>query len=193
MGTASPLATSSALGPDAAPDLSVETLPVDKPEALRKIETDSLIARWPAPSFDESLRDSKVLVSHPSGNGDMLLVLDRELTTPSEELLVAMLKAIGIDRHSQPTAILSWSANGGESMNDVCVRVKPAIVLVMAMLTDSRVLAELDTHRQQLFRFPWLSAPVVVTLHPQALLENPDGKRPAWEDLKKVKAILDGQ
>ncbi len=35
--------------------------------------------------------------------------------------------------------------------------------------------------------------PLVPTFHPAYLLRNPEAKRPAWEDLKKVKRILLGQ
>jgi DNA polymerase len=33
--------------------------------------------------------------------------------------------------------------------------------------------------------------PVVATYHPAALLRNPDFKKPCWEDMKKLKALLD--
>ena len=35
--------------------------------------------------------------------------------------------------------------------------------------------------------------PLMVTYHPSALLRNESLKRPAWEDLKKLKARLDSQ
>lgn len=34
--------------------------------------------------------------------------------------------------------------------------------------------------------------PMVVTYHPAALLRNPGWKRPAWEDVQKLRAIYDG-
>ncbi|MBI5014500.1 MAG: uracil-DNA glycosylase [Deltaproteobacteria bacterium] len=34
---------------------------------------------------------------------------------------------------------------------------------------------------------------VLATYHPAYLLRNPSGKRQAWEDLKKVKALLEGE
>jgi DNA polymerase len=33
--------------------------------------------------------------------------------------------------------------------------------------------------------------PVIVTYHPSALLRNPNWKYPAWDDLKKLKELLD--
>jgi len=174
---------------------SLQTALAPNPESAtgRQPETglNHQVSRWSVSSVDESLRDSKVVISNLSEDGQILLVLERELTSPAEDLLAAMLKAIKIDRLSQSTVNFSQSGQG-ESLVDVCGRVKPAIVLVMAMLTDSSSIAELDTHRSELHRFSWVSVPVAITLHPQVLLKNPDGKRPAWEDLKRVKAFLDG-
>jgi len=133
------------------------------------------VATWSAP-YDVSIRDSKVVVSNLPEAGQILLVLEHDLTAPAQDLLAAMLKAIKIERLSQPTVTFSWSAKG-DSLQDICVRLKPAIVVVMAMLTDNNVITELDHHRQQLHRFSWLSVP----------------ERPAWEDLKRVKAFLDGR
>ncbi|GHV42607.1 hypothetical protein AGMMS49546_21830 [Spirochaetia bacterium] len=38
--------------------------------------------------------------------------------------------------------------------------------------------------------FPGLSIPVLTTYHPEELLQNPSLKRPAWEDLKSLRAKL---
>lgn len=38
--------------------------------------------------------------------------------------------------------------------------------------------------------FQWRGITVVPTFHPSYLLRNPDGKKPCWEDLKKVMALL---
>lgn len=40
--------------------------------------------------------------------------------------------------------------------------------------------------------YDYLGKPLVVTYHPSALLRDDSLKRPAWEDLKILKAILDG-
>lgn len=37
----------------------------------------------------------------------------------------------------------------------------------------------------------WNGIPLIVTYHPAALLRNPDWKRPAWDDLRTVRKILD--
>jgi len=132
-----------------------------------------------------------VTIVNPDASGQLLLLLERELTSPAQDLLTAMLKAIDIDRLTQPAAIINRAATG-ESINVVCARIKPSIVVVMAMLTDNGNISEMDAYRQSVHRFSWLDVPVAITLHPQVLLDNPQGKRPAWEDLKRVKMILDG-
>jgi DNA polymerase len=38
--------------------------------------------------------------------------------------------------------------------------------------------------------FLWRGVPLVVTYHPSALLRDPDLKRPAWEDLKRLRDLL---
>lgn len=37
----------------------------------------------------------------------------------------------------------------------------------------------------------WNGIPLIVTYHPAALLRNPDWKRPAWDDLRIVRQLLD--
>jgi DNA polymerase len=37
----------------------------------------------------------------------------------------------------------------------------------------------------------WHGIPLVVTYHPAALLRNPNWKRPAWDDVRIVRQLLD--
>ena len=166
---------------------SATAVPSRKPIPARQLK----IAQQTMISLDETLRNCKVIVANCPAGGKMLLLLERELTSPAEDLLSAMLKAINVDRLSQCVATLSSSADG-ESIDAVCERVAPEIVLVMSVLTNSADIAELDAHRTAFQHFSWLKLPVAFTLHPQVLLENPQAKRSAWEDLKRVKAFLDG-
>ena len=39
-------------------------------------------------------------------------------------------------------------------------------------------------------RLEWQGIPLIPTFHPAYLLRNPEGKKPAWEDLKAVLAVL---
>lgn len=161
----------------------------------------STIAACRADNLDTLLANAPVNLTatgEQRGQGSLLLVLEQALSDAGAELLTAMLKAINIDRATLPVAtmIRTTDANEAASANAepltaVCERFRPAVVVVMAGLDDSARLNDLDTHRAAPHRFGWLNAQVVVTLHPQVLLDNPNGKRPAWEDLKRVKALLD--
>ena len=175
------------VNPDSATALTANAAPSQKPIPAHQLN----IAQQTMISLDETLRTCKVIVANCPAGGKMLLLLERELTSPAEDLLSAMLKAINVDRLSQCVATLSSSADG-ESIDAVCERVAPEIVLVMSVLTNSADIAELDAHRTAFQHFSWLKLPVAFTLHPQVLLENPQAKRSAWEDLKRVKAFLDG-
>ena len=166
---------------------SATAVPSRKPIPARQLK----IAQQTMISLDETLRNCKVIVANCPAGGKMLLLLERGLTTPAADLQSAMLKAINVDRLSQCVATLSSSADG-ESIDAVCERAAPEIVLVMSVLTNSADVAELDAHRTAFQHFSWLKLPVAFTLHPQVLLENPQAKRSAWEDLKRVKAFLDG-
>jgi DNA polymerase len=37
----------------------------------------------------------------------------------------------------------------------------------------------------------WNGIPLIVTYHPAALLRNPNWKRPAWDDVRIAKQLLD--
>jgi len=155
------------------------------------------IAQCPPSALDTLLAECRVVVADQVATSaddarPMLLVLERDLTSPAEDLLAAMLKAIKVDRLSQYAATVSQTA-AAKALADVCGQLHPSLVLVMATVSDSTALSELEFHRSELHRFGWLDVPVAITLHPQVLLENPQGKRPAWEDLKRVKAFLDGR
>ena len=137
----------------------------------------------------ERLKNTRVKLSNTAA-GRMLLVLEHILTPAAQDLLSAMLKAIDIEIHSQPLAIVTDSPEA-DSLAAVTASVQPAIVVVMALLPDGASVSELAVHRQAHQSYPWFPGPVAITLHPQALLDDKNAKRPAWEDLKQVKAFLD--
>ncbi len=180
------------VNPDSATAVPANAVAANAAPSQKPVPAPQLnIAQQTMVSLDETLRNCKVIVANCPAGGKMLLLLERELTSPAEDLLSAMLKAINVDRLSQCVATLSSSADG-ESIDAVCERAAPEIVLVMSVLTNSADIAELDAHRTAFQHFSWLKLPVAFTLHPQVLLENPQAKRSAWEDLKRVKAFLDG-
>jgi len=62
-----------------------------------------------------------------------------------------------------------------------------AITCAAHTLLDTR--ASLKSMRAYLQDY--YGIPTVVTYHPAALLRNPQWKRPTWEDMQKLRAMLD--
>jgi DNA polymerase len=75
---------------------------------------------------------------------------------------------------------------------------KPRLILCMGKVAANRLLGcrEPEAIGRLRGRFhdypvsPDLSVPLLATYHPSALLHNEELKRPAWEDLKKLRAFL---
>ena len=123
-------------------------------------------------------------------NAKMLILLETPvLEADGHELLRSMLNAISIDMSKQNIANLG-KGDAAETVQSLTSHMKPAIILVMARYRKS--IEELAAHRSGLHEVSWSAAPLVISLHPGALLDDATLKRPAWEDLKRVKAYLDG-
>jgi uracil-DNA glycosylase family 4 len=70
--------------------------------------------------------------------------------------------------------------------------VKPAVLLALGGTASAALLdvkSSLGALRGQVHQ--WNGIPLIVTYHPAALLRNPDWKRPAWDDLRTVRQLLD--
>lgn len=120
------------------------------------------------------------------------------------ELLTKMLKAIEIDRDDvYITNVIKCRPpqNRAPFPDEIsaCVRyldwqirrVKPEVILAMgnyAVKTLTGTKQGITKIHGQVFEY--LNIPVITTFHPAALLRNEEYKRPAWEDLKKLKRYL---
>ncbi len=70
--------------------------------------------------------------------------------------------------------------------------IRPRVICTLGN-TPLRALLEdesLGITRQRGKRFAWRGIPLIPTFHPAYLLRNPDGKKPCWEDLKQVLAVI---
>jgi DNA polymerase len=70
--------------------------------------------------------------------------------------------------------------------------VKPRVILALGRFAAQSLLqttASIGSLRGQLHRFHGI--PLIVTYHPAALLRNESWKRPAWEDVKLARRVLD--
>lgn len=69
---------------------------------------------------------------------------------------------------------------------------KPNYILALGRIAALRLLkiqSPMKELRQSVHEYKGI--PVLVTYHPSALLRNPNWKYPAWEDLKKLKDLMD--
>jgi len=70
--------------------------------------------------------------------------------------------------------------------------VKPRVILALGRFAAQTLLqttTPIGKLRGQIHRFHGI--PLIVTYHPAALLRNESWKRPAWEDVKLARRILD--
>ena len=139
-------------------------------------------------SFVTHLAEAPIVESNQT-TAQVLVVLEAPALQPeSQALLASMLKAINIDLAQQ--AVVNLHAGGAETVQSVASSLNPRMILLMARIQSD--LSELAILRNGIHRAQWTTAPIALTLHPGLLLSQPDLKRPAWEDLKRVKAVLDG-
>jgi uracil-DNA glycosylase len=122
------------------------------------------------------------------------------------QLLDAMLKAIGLDRHtnvyianvlkSRPPGNRDPRPEEVEACLPYLIRqialLQPKIMLAVGRIAAQNLLATdapLARLRGQVHRFGELNTPLVVTYHPAYLLRTPVDKRKAWEDLKFARGV----
>lgn len=142
----------------------------------------------PVTAYLGNLIDAPVTIAQ-QGSGELLLVLEPPALQPAGyELLTAMLNAIDIDIAQQ--CIVQLTPEGEQSLASVTAQASPAMLVIMAGLGGA--LSSLNKHRASLHRAGWFGGALAVTIHPQELIIDPSHKRPAWEDLKRVKATLAG-
>lgn len=127
---------------------------------------------------------------------------------PAGQLLDRMLSAIGLTRDSNcfiGNIVKCRPPGNRDPAPDEQASCIPYLERQMAMLAPRAILAVGRIPAQALLgtkegigklrgrRFQLRGLPLVATYHPSALLRDESLKRPAWEDLKLLKAILDGK
>jgi DNA polymerase len=122
------------------------------------------------------------------------------------QLLDAMLRAIGLDRHSNvyiANVLKSRPPNNRDPLPEeveACLPylgrqialLRPKIMLAVGRIAAQTLLgttAPLARLRGQVHRFGEFNTPLVVTYHPAYLLRTPGDKRKAWEDLKFARSL----
>lgn len=159
------------------------------------------------------LCEGRIKLVYGQGNADAKMMLIGEGPGAEEnktgqafvgragQLLTKMLKAINLDREDVYIAnIVKCRPPGNRDPQakerEACMPylleqidiIKPQIILLLGKVAGNTILntqTTLGKMREQIFTFR--NIPTYVSYHPSALLRNPNWKRPAWEDLKKVR------
>jgi DNA polymerase len=123
------------------------------------------------------------------------------------KLLDAMLFAIGLsrdrvficnvvkcrppnNRNPQPDEIKACAPYLGAQIEYV----NPRVILALGKVAAHRLLqteAPVYKMREESKLLPGSNTPVVVTYHPASLLRNPEQKAQSWQDLRKVRQLLE--
>lgn len=165
-----------------------------------------------------SLAFSRKKMVFGAGNADAKLMIIGEAPGFEEDkqgkpfvgragaLLTKMLEAINIDREKDAfiTNILKCrppeNRNPNQQEEVACLPVlkkqigiiQPRAILLLGKIAASALLNISDSvSKTRVQCHNYHAIPVVVTYHPAALLRNHRYKRPAWEDLQKLKEKLD--
>ena len=150
------------------------------------------LASGSAAEFVSAIDVLKIVSDHKLRAAE-LLVLTEEATLSEEcrALLGSMFKAIELDESQWLHAGISTGSVAdtmADTMTNVEKSVSPGAVLVMLKPgSDTNDLSQL---RGLQHRPASLQTIVAVTFHPQDLINNPQLKRPAWEDLKQLRQWL---
>jgi len=136
----------------------------------------------------EQLADVRVAKLQQGAGSVLLLVEPPLLTEADKSLLAKMLAAIGLELESQ--SIASLTVAGEITVPELISVQQPDIVLLMVGSGDAP--AAIEPYRVSHQVPPWSKAAIATTYHPADLIRYPALKRPAWEDLKRVKVVLDG-
>lgn len=137
----------------------------------------------PGAAIDEGLRFTTYLLINEAGEGVAVLgyqdlPIEAGQESAVKKLLGAMLAAIKL--RCSPIAASSIPAG-------------ISLILLMGPELAQQALGsveDLDTLRQGNVHSPASGNKVLVTYHPHDLLQQPEHKAKAWEDLKKLKALF---
>jgi len=168
-------------------DLWVERDAVHSP--VEGVATASL-GEMSAAVFSSAIVASGLALQQVAQGTELLVVTeDKYLSAECSKLLESMFKAIELDSSLWVLAALEPA---GTRPATTLATLKDsqqfkAIVVMLRTMGDANALIQL---RKTQHRVSGLQPPVMVTFHPQDLLDNPEAKRPAWEDLKLLRQWL---
>ena len=124
------------------------------------------------------------------------------------QLLDKILDAVGLHRNKRVyicNILKCRPPNNRDPKTDEVEKCEPYLVKQLQLLKPKLILALGRVAAQTLLKttrsltslrgevHDYHGVPMLVTFHPAALLRNPNWKRPAWEDVQKMKNMLDEQ
>jgi len=124
-------------------------------------------------------------------NVRVLVVTDEKVTSDeSMALLSAMFNAIDLGSDAWQLASFSSTHPPSDSvpLNELSQSLQPQAIVLM--LRGNTVTANLERLRSNQIRSKEMQSFAMVTYHPQDAIDNPDIKRPVWEDLKLLRQWL---
>jgi uracil-DNA glycosylase len=108
----------------------------------------------------------------------------------SGTLLKAMLRAIGHSFSSVLLGELDTHNAQGKALSEHLAAKSLKVILLLLDLPRQHPASELNKFRQKDFIFPNTDIKVVVSYHPDYLLDHVQAKACAWQDLKKVREYI---
>ncbi len=133
-------------------------------------------------------------LSSPGSNGIIILLpaQQNELSTESRQLMIKMIQAIGVK--ASDCGYLSCAENDTDASLDL----EPALDLnsVRGIIAFGKIAGDHLVHHSTARRVPGEhyflldNKPMIVTLHPDELVDTPELKRQAWNDLKLLDRLL---
>ena len=157
------------------------------------------LAELSATEFVAAIDDLMITCREPVRSAELLVVTEGSgLTEGCRKLLDSMFKAIKLDSKqwfqaeifnplSETAANLNDTVNSSH-ISEIEKSVDPKALVFLLRTSGSKT--ALDDLRSLQHQSRALQSFVVVSFHPQDLLDNPDAKRPAWEDLKQLRQWL---
>lgn len=160
-----------------------------------------------AASLDATTSDSQTVYLTGPAQARLLVIADRKIDTsatpfsgPSAKLLQAMLQAISLARSSVLIGATATPPSSSESSSGASVDIATALhskgatsvraVLFYTCPDGGHGYTDMDELRDVSHKLH-SGVPCVVSYHPIWLLKNAELKRAAWNDLKRVRQLLD--
>ena len=172
----------------AAPSLAIPSKTPDTSPAKAAKHSPLRLADLSASEFVTAVANLTLSATEPSRPAQLLVVTEgSNLSADCTKLLESMFNAIEFDRAQWLHAGISQSKDA-VPIKQLAHAVTPKALVIM--LKTGGIATALQSVRGVQHGTPSLPGFMVASFHPQDLLDNPETKRPAWEDLKQLRQWL---